>query len=69
MRFITSNLWITDITDLQTALDGKLSDITWLLTQWTNVTITGSGTSGSPYVISTSGWGGWGNYLSTQIFF
>lgn len=39
-------------------LNGKLSNITGLITQGSNVTITGSGTSGSPYVINSSGGGG-----------
>lgn len=34
--------------------NSKLSNITGLITQGTNVTITGSGTSGSPYVISST---------------
>lgn len=36
---------------------GYISNITGLVTQGTNVTITGAGTSGSPYVINSSGGG------------
>jgi hypothetical protein len=43
---------------VDTAAGTKLSNITGLVTQGTNVTITGSGTSGSPYNISASGGGG-----------
>ena len=39
---------------------GGISDIAGLITAGTNVTITGSGTSSSPYVISSSGSGGGG---------
>lgn len=44
--------------------NGKLANITGLVTQGTNVTITGSGTSGSPYVINSSGGGGGGDFSS-----
>lgn len=37
---------------------GTVSTINGLISQGTNVTITGSGTSGSPYVIASSGGGG-----------
>jgi hypothetical protein len=37
--------------------NAKISNITGLVTAGTNVTITGSGTSGSPYVINSSGSG------------
>lgn len=43
-----------------TALTPKLENITGLITQGTNVTITGNGTSGNPYNISASGGGGGG---------
>ena len=39
---------------------GFLTNITSLISAGTNVTITGSGTSGSPYVINSSGGGGGG---------
>lgn len=39
---------------IQTQLNAKLSNITGLVTAGTNVTVTGSGTSGSPYVVSAS---------------
>ena len=39
--------------------------IAGLLSAGTNVTVTGSGTTGSPYVISSSGGGGGGSYLLT----
>lgn len=42
------------------ALAAKLENITGLVTAGTNVSITGSGTSVSPYVISSSGGGGGG---------
>lgn len=37
--------------------NGKLSNITGLITAGSNITITGSGTSGSPYIIASSGGG------------
>ena len=40
-----------------TSFNAKLTNITGLVTQGSNVTITGSGTSGSPYVINSSGGG------------
>lgn len=40
--------------------NSKISNITGLITQGTNITITGSGTSGSPYVINSSSGGGGG---------
>lgn len=43
-----------------------LTNITGLVTQGTNVTITGSGTSGSPYVINSTG-GGTPGGLNTQV--
>lgn len=45
--FLTSTDWNT--------FNNKISNITGLVTAGTNISITGSGTSGSPYVISTSG--------------
>lgn len=45
----------SNIASNTTAIAGKLSNITGLVTQGTNVTVTGSGTSGSPYVINSSG--------------
>src|SRR6185437_15315489 len=54
----------TNIVHSSTYNDGRyLQNITGLVTQGTNVTITGSGTSGSPYVVNSSGGGGGG-----QIF-
>lgn len=52
---------------IQTQLDTKLQNITGYLTAGTNVTITGSGTSGSPYVINSSGSGStaWGSITGT----
>lgn len=47
----------TNIAANTTAIAGKLSNITGLVTAGTNVTVTGSGTSGSPYVINSSGGG------------
>lgn len=46
---------LSDQTDLQGVLDDKLEDITGLVTQGTNVTITGTGTAIDPYEISASG--------------
>lgn len=43
---------------IQGQIDGKLSNITGLITEGSNVTITGTGTSGDPYEISASGSGG-----------
>jgi hypothetical protein len=65
----TGSAWSTSITDNSTnwntaftwgnhALSGYLSNVTGLITQGTNITITGSGTSGSPYVINASSGGG-----------
>lgn len=42
---------------MQSALNAKLSNITGLVTAGTNVTMSGSGTSASPYVINSSGGG------------
>lgn len=44
-----------------------LQNITGLITQGSNITITGSGTSGSPYVISSTGGGG--GSISQATFF
>lgn len=44
---------------------GYISNITGLVTPGTNVTISGSGTSGSPYVINSTGSGG-GGTISTS---
>lgn len=48
-----------------TTFNNKLSNITGLVTAGTNVTITGSGTNGSPYVVNSSGGGGSGTV--TQV--
>lgn len=42
----------------QTALDGKLSDITGLIEAGDNITLDGSGTDADPYIISSSGGSG-----------
>jgi hypothetical protein len=42
----------TDLGTINTSLSGKISNITGLVTAGANVTVTGSGTSGSPYIIS-----------------
>jgi len=47
-----------------TTFSNKLSNITGLVTQGTNVTITGTGTSGDPYVVNSSGGGGGGDFSS-----
>lgn len=44
--------------------NSKISNITGLISAGTNVTITGSGTSGSPYVINSTGGGGGGGITS-----
>lgn len=47
---------------------GAASNITGLITAGTNVTLTGLGTTGSPYIISSSGGGGggtWGSITGT----
>lgn len=49
---------LSNQTDLQNALNGKLSNITGLIQQGSNVTITGSGTTGNPYIINASGGSG-----------
>lgn len=49
-----------------TTWNNKLSNITGLITAGTNVTITGTGTSGSPYVINASGGGGGGSVDSVN---
>lgn len=45
---------------VSTGLNSKLENITGLISQGSNVTITGSGTSGSPYIINSTGGGGGG---------
>lgn len=52
-----SNRGLLSTADWST-FNNKISNITGLVTAGTNVTITGSGTSGSPYVINSSGGGG-----------
>lgn len=54
-------------TDLQTALNAKLSNITGLVSQGTGITITGTGVSGDPYVINASGSGGTPGGSTTQL--
>ena len=58
---------ISTVTGLQTDLDSKLTDITGLITEGTNVTITGTGTSGDPYEISASGGGGGGGTVDSVV--
>lgn len=55
----TTELNYTDgvTSSIQTQLNSKLENITGLITQGSNVTITGSGTTGSPYVINSTGGG------------
>ena len=57
--------------DVQSAIDElvvelwtKIENITGLVTSWTAITITGSWTTWSPYVVNYSGWSGWINSLS-----
>jgi len=45
---------------------GYISDITGLVSAGSNVTITGTGTSGDPYVINSSGGGGGGTVTSVS---
>lgn len=59
---------LSDQTDLQNALNARLTNITGFITAGSNITITGSGTSGSPYQISATGSGGggtWGSITGT----
>jgi hypothetical protein len=58
----------TNIATNTTAIGTKLSNITGLITAGTNVTVTGSGTSGSPYVINSSGGGSSGTSFVKQEF-
>lgn len=52
------------------AINTKISNITGLISQGANVTITGNGTSSSPYIInSVGGTGGVGNYDSAFVGF
>lgn len=57
---------IASVNTNTTAIAGKLSNITGLVTPGTNVTVTGSGTSGSPYVINSSGGGGGSQSVTEQ---
>lgn len=64
-----SNLSGTNTGD-QTNITGNAGTVTTinsLIQQGTNVTITGSGTSGSPYVINSSGGGGGGTIATTTL--
>lgn len=62
-----------DVTDFATASQGALADtalqnITGLVSAGTNVTITGNGTIGSPYVVDAAGGGGGGsNYYAHTV--
>lgn len=49
---------LSDQTDLQNALNGKLSNITGLVSAGTDISITGTGTSGDPYVVNATGGSG-----------
>lgn len=69
---------ISDVTGLQSALDGKLATggeaatvatIAGRVTAGTNVTITGAGTAASPYQIAAAGGGGSPAGLNTQVQF
>lgn len=51
------------------AFDAKLDNITGLISNGTNVTITGTGTAGDPYVINASGGGGGGATFDTLSTF
>lgn len=57
---------LADQTDLQTALNAKLSNITGLVAQGSGVTITGSGTPLAPYNISSSG-GEWTEVATVDL--
>ena len=50
---------------LQTQIDTKISDITGLVTAGANISITGLGTGGSPYVIASSVGDTWGSITGT----
>lgn len=56
------------LTAYRNALNTKISNITGLITAGSNVTVTGSGTIASPYVIASSGGGG-GSYIFTPADF
>lgn len=56
-----SDTILSAIDKLDGNIAAKLSNITGLVTAGTNVTITGAGTSGSPYVVNSSGGGGGSN--------
>jgi hypothetical protein len=58
-----SNRGLVTAADWST-FNSKLSNITGLVSQGTNVTITGTGTSGDPYVVNSSGGGGGGDFSS-----
>jgi hypothetical protein len=59
----SSNRGLLSTTDWST-FNNKLSNITGLVSQGTNVTITGTGTGGDPYVINSTGGGGGGDFSS-----
>lgn len=56
----------TQVANLNAATAGTVSTISGLITQGTNITVTGGGTSGSPYNIAATG-GGSGTVTSSTI--
>lgn len=57
--------WYRDTTINSGLIVKDVSNITGLVTQGANVTITGNGTSGSPYVINSTGGGSGGSYTAS----
>ena len=60
-----TNIAQSSVTNLTSDLGDKLENITGLIEEGTNVTITGSGTTASPYVISAAGGGGGGGSVDS----
>lgn len=62
---ITGSITESQVTNLTTDLAGKLSNITGLITAGANVTLSGTGTSASPYSISSTAAGGGGGTVTS----
>lgn len=63
---VSTSIPQADVTNLTTDLAAKLSNITGLVTAGTNITLSGGGTIGSPYVINASGGGSGLTYSQTK---